>query len=136
MQPIARRARRAQLGGAATAFLSFNLACGPMAVPDGPEGGRLAGVDVPDGFDFETTRPVTLRLAIDGPGADFGALEVALEDGPPLFRGPLARGEGVTLRLVAPTKDRSLVLRLGRDGRWVTVHLPLDAANLSHVFRS
>ncbi len=94
-----------------TLALGLGLATG-CAVSEAPldqPANDLASVQIPEGFDFATTRGVQLTAAVQ-PGT---MMEVALPSGAVLYRGPApASGLGLSV----PSKDTTLHIKATHDG--------------------
>ena len=97
------------------------MGCAPGAsAPEAPQ--RLRDIDIPQGFDFATTREVTVTA--DRPGL---GVALALPGGPHLYRGALGP-EG--RRLAVPRAVESLVVTLREGDREESVELPIVAGRV------
>ncbi|MCK6548497.1 hypothetical protein L6R52_21805 [Myxococcota bacterium] len=120
---------------ALTAALSASTitACTEPAAPP-PE--SLAEVTVPADFTFATTKPVALSVSAtaDKLGGGQGAIAVERVDGKVLFRGPIEAGKPLQVKLMVPSKDDDLKLKLFAKGGELTAQVAVASGSATHTF--
>lgn len=128
-------ARSSHLGTFALALgLSTFAACTEQ--PSSPQPATLGDVQVPPSFTFATTKAVALSVSATSEkiGGAQGALSVERADGKVLFRGPIEASKPLAVKLMIPSKDDALRLRLSsRDGE-LTSDVPVAAGSATYQF--
>lgn len=117
--------------GLALALLS---GCTEQAAPAQPT--TLGDVQVPSNFTFATTKAVALSVtaSADKIGGEQGALAVERNDGKVLYRGPIAASKPLAVKLMIPSKDDELRLRLFAKTGELTQQVAVTSGDASYRF--
>ncbi len=92
----------------------------------------LAGVEIPDGFDFATTHAVALEITSGR--SNPVALEISNELGHVVFRGPLSSSQTLRRNLALPTAAKTVTVALVDGVHRESAELPIQDSSASHRF--